>query len=361
MRVVKATSYGPPTSQRRSGRLTTARPAPGLPRAPIRAHPARRSACGAGPRPGSPPHAETLRDLVRHIRAGDLEVDVAKPVEVVVQLRRVGTCEREGRSVGSPRLGKRHDVRRRERISTDLLGDLWPLLDRSGDQLPVPAAQFQATKPRADLLARQVSTQRGQAEAPWRDAEAVLLVQLPQPVEQPDRLLVGEDVRMDFFLGPELGEARDCVAHVALAEQCFELVAEARAGKVADMARRDALAGEPGGVVVHAEAVTVLVADRAKDARWIVDERTVVEDSDAPSLEVLAAVERVDELAERVTFQRDGHRVDREVAAMQVFVDGAGLDRREDGRGGVGLVARGHDVDAPGGAVEDDEIGRAHV
>ena len=112
-------------------------------------------------------------------------------------------------------------------------------------------------------------------------------------------------------------------------------------------ARRD-------GLVVHPEPVAVLVADRAEDPGRVVDERAVVEDPDAPGLEVLAAAERVDEPAEVLAFQGDGHRVDREVAAVEVVVDRARLDAREHRGRVVGLAARGDDVDALVVAVEDD-------
>ena len=161
-----------------------------------------------------------------------------------------------------------------------------------------------------------------------RDAEAVLRVQLAETVEEADGLVVRDDVWMDLLLGAELGQARDRVADVALLEERDQLVAQARAREVADVAGGDALAGEPGGVLVHAEAVAVLVADRAEDARRVVDERAVVEDADAAGLEVGAAAERVDELADCVALERDGHRVDREVAAVEVLVDRAGLDAR---------------------------------
>ena len=120
------------------------------------------------------------------------------------------------------------------------------------------------------------------------------------------------------------------------------------------MARGDALARQADGLLVHPEAVAILVADRAEDPRRVVDERAVVEDPDAPCLEVLAAAEGVDEPAEVLALQGDGHRVDREVAAVQVLVDRARLDRGKDGGSVVGLAARGHDVDALLFAVDHD-------
>ena len=106
--------------------------------------------------------------------------------------------------------------------------------------------------------------------------------------------------------------------------------------------------------LVHAEAVAVLVADRAKDPSRVVDERAVVQDPDSLRLEVGAAPERVDELADRVALQRHRHCVDREVAAVEVLVDRPGLDRREHGGRVVRLAAGRDDVDPSVVAVEDD-------
>ena len=74
------------------------------------------------------------------------------------------------------------------------------------------------------------------------------------------------------------------MADVALLEQRDQLVAQARTQEVADVARRDALASQADGLVVHPEPEPVLVADRAEDPGRVVDERAVVEDPDAPGL-----------------------------------------------------------------------------
>jgi hypothetical protein len=105
-------------------------------------------------------------------------------------------------------------------------------------------------------------------------------------------------VRVHLLLGSELGEARDRVADVALLEERDQLVAQARAREIPHVARRDAPTRELDGVLVHAEAVAVFVPDRAQDSGGVVDERPVVEDADAPGLEVGAALEGIDELAE---------------------------------------------------------------
>ena len=209
-------------------------------------------------------------------------------------------------------------------------------------------------EPRADLLVRKLAGKRLEPEAPGGNREAVFPVQLAEAVEELHGLLVRDDVLMDLLLRAELGQAGDRVADVALFEQRDQLVSEARAGEVADVAGRDALAGEPDGVVVHAEAVAVLVADRAEDPSRVVDERAVVQDPDALRLEVGAAAERVDELADRVAFQRHRHCVDREVAAVEVLVDRPGLDRGEHSGRVVRLAAGRDDVDPSVVAVEDD-------
>ena len=201
-----------------------------------------------------------------------------------MQLRAVGEREREERRIGGARLGERDDVGRRERVLSDLLGDPRTVLDRGGDQLGVAAADLEVVEPRADLVVRKLAGERLEPEAPGRNAEAVLRVQLAETVEEADGLVVRDDVWMDLLLGAELGQPRDRVADVALLEERDQLVAQARTREVADVAGGDAVAGEPGGVLVHAEAVAVLVADRAEDAGRVVDERAVVEDADAAGL-----------------------------------------------------------------------------
>ena len=131
-----------------------------------------------------------------------------------------------------------------------------------------------------------------------------------------------------------------------LPEQLLELVAQARGGKLADQVHLDAGAGEAGRVPVHAEAVAVLVADRAEEPGRVVDEGQRVQDAHDSGLEVRPAAEEVDEVAERVALQRDGHRVDREVAAEEVLAQRGALDPGQRGRTVVELGAgRGH-VDA---------------
>jgi hypothetical protein len=143
------------------------------------------------------------------------------------------------------------------------------------------------------------------------------------------------------------------MAHVALLQQRDQFVPQPCAGEVANVAGSDALTGDPDGIVVHAEAVAVLVADRAEDARGVVDERAVVKDADAPRLEVDAPAERVDELADGGALERDGHRVDREVAAVKIVVDRPGCDGGQNSGRVVRLTARRDDVNALVVTVED--------
>ena len=166
---------------------------------------------------------------------------------------------------------------------------------------------------------------------------------------------------MDGAVGAELGQAEDRVAHVALGEQEDELVAQPRRREVADEAHLDGAARELRGVLVHAEPVPVLVPDRAKDPRRVVDEREVVQDADHAGVEVGPAAERVDEPPEVVALERDRHRVDREVAPEEVLADRRVLDGRERRRRVVELGPRRHDVDAAAVAVEHDRCAELRV
>ena len=105
---------------------------------------------------------------------------------------------------------------------------------------------------------------------------------------------------MDRPVGAELGKPQDRVLDLALLQQRDELVTQPRRGEVADEPHLDRPAREPHRVLVHPEAVAVLVADRAEDPRRVVDEREVVQDADPPRLEVAPPAEGVDEPSEVV-------------------------------------------------------------
>ena len=269
-------------------------------------------------------------------------------------MRRVGEGEREQRRVGVARLGERDDVGRgqesRDRPSA-IFGP-WTIAPSICSM-----SRFRTLSPWSHASISAGGSLRASASNPSRQAgtpRPIPLVQLAQPVEEPYGLLVGDDVRVNLLLRAQLGQPRDRMADVALLEEGHQLVPEARPGEVADVPRGDALAGERDGVLVHAEPVPVLVADRPEDSRRVVDERAVVQDADPPGLEVGAALERVDELAEVLALERDGHRVDREVAAVEVLLDRPRRHRGEHGRCVVRLAAGRHEVEPLVVAVEDD-------
>ena len=101
-----------------------------------------------------------------------------------------------------------------------------------------------------------------------------------QPREQPHRLLVGGEMGMDRAVDADLAEAKNRMVDRPFLEQRDQLVAQPLRREVADESHVNAAPGKPLGVVVHAEAEAVLVADRAKDPRRVVDEREVVEHAD---------------------------------------------------------------------------------
>ena len=158
---------------------------------------------------------------------------------------------------------------------------------------------------------------------------------------------------MDRLVGAELGEPEDRVLDLSLFEQRDELIAEAGRGEVADEPDLDRAARQSHRMLVHPEAVAVLVADRAEDPRRIVDEREVVQDADSLLLEIGAPTERIDEPAVVVALQRKRHRVDREVAPEEVLPDRGVLDRRQRRRRVVELRPGRDDVDALAVAVDD--------
>ena len=70
------------------------------------------------------------------------------------------------------------------------------------------------------------------------------------------------------------------------------------------------------------EVEALLEADGPEDARRILDERQIVQNADRPFLEIPPSAEEVEELAEFALTQPDCERVDREVAAVEVLLDG---------------------------------------
>ena len=78
-----------------------------------------------------------------------------------------------------------------------------------------------------------------------------------------------------------------------------------------------------------AEAVAVLVADRPEDARRVVDEREVVEHADDAGARGRRRPPKGSTRSPEVlALERDGHRVDREVAAEEILADRRLLDAR---------------------------------
>src|SRR6266508_3431003 len=237
-RVEKATSYGPGASHRKVG-ITLARSALARRRAPTRVRPAHRSACGdAAPR-GSPPLAEL--GLGESPRVGEiLEENASEPLEILAQLREVDEGEGEERRVGRVRLGECDDVRRRKRVGAQTLHDQRAERDSGCDPLSVAPPDFQALEPGVDLIGRQLASKRREAEPPGRNPEPVVLVELAEAIEQPDRFLVRREMGMNRLSRAELREAGNRVVHVALLEERHELLAEARAREVADETHLDA-------------------------------------------------------------------------------------------------------------------------
>ena len=137
-------------------------------------------------------------------------------------------------------------------------------------------------------------------------------------------------------------------SHVGLAEEGDQLVAQAHAGEVADKVHVDTALGEGPGLLVHAEAVAVLVAHRPEDARGVLDEAEVVEYPDRTLPKVAQASEEVDHGAEVRSPQGDGHGVDGEIAPEQVLSDRGVLHPGQRGRIVVELGARGGDVHMEG-------------
>jgi hypothetical protein len=88
-------------------------------------------------------------------------------------------------------------------------------------------------------------------------------------------------------------------------------------------------------------------ARRPEGTGGVVVEAAPVQDAQRTALEIAHALRRIhDAIATRPRLrrQRQGERVDREVAAQQVFLEGPGLDLRERPRMRVALAPRGREI-----------------
>ena len=171
------------------------------------------------------------------------------------------------------------------------------------------------------LLARKSSRQGLEPQPPGRDVELVLRIEVAQPREQRGALLVRYEPWMDGCGQPELAQPHDRRRGRTLVEQLDELLPQARRRQSRDQGAVDGCARKRLGVLVHPKAEPALVAHRAEDARRVVDERLVVEDADDSLVEIGLSVIGIDELAVAARLQREGHRVDREVAAEEILLD----------------------------------------
>ena len=143
-----------------------------------------------------------------------------------------------------------------------------------------------------------------------------------------------------------------------LGEQRLQLVAQPRRRELPDQLHLHAGPRETLRVRLHTEAVAVLVAERAEEPRRVVDEREVVEHAEDARLEVAQAAEEVHEPSEVLALQRDGQRVDGEVAPVEILADRRLLDGRQ--RTGVVVELRSRRGDVDAAAVVHDH-GRAEL
>ena len=213
----------------------------------------------------------------------------------------------------------------------------------------VRAADAHALRPGGDLLGVEVAQQPDEAQPPARRLAPrgrCARAQLVGAAHQLARVRVDAQAPVDGRRHAELLDAAQGEVDLLLVEQADELVAQPRRREVADEVHGAAGARQVERVLVHAQTVAALVADGAQDARGVLDEAQVVQHDDAPRVQVLAAAEVVEEVAEGLGLERHRHGVDGEVAAREVAADAGVLDLGQRARVLVGLGARGGHVDA---------------
>ena len=134
-----------------------------------------------------------------------------------------------------------------------------PLEDRG-----VLTADAHALRPRGDLLGVEIAEHPHQAQAPARDLglQAVRRALVVAAAHQVQRGLVGAQATVDGRREAELLHAVEREVHALLVEQCDKLVAQPGRREVADQVHGAAGARQVERVLVHAQPVAVLVADR---------------------------------------------------------------------------------------------------
>ena len=106
------------------------------------------------------------------------------------------------------------------------------------------------------------------------------------------------------------------------------------------------------GMLAQAEIEPLFEPDGAQHPRRVFHEREAVQDPDRPVLDVAQAAEEIEQFPVPLPVQAHGKRIDREVAAVEVFLDRGQLDG---GQGGRRLV-----VFQPGRGDIDLEPARQH-
>src|SRR5919106_2681172 len=295
------------------------------------------------------------------VRAADLELHVAEAREVVPQLLSPLVSERQQRGIRREGVRERDDLGRVQALAAQALGDPGRDGDRADDAVDVSPPHLEPFEPHIGLVRGQLAPEDGQPDPPRGHFDAELLAEGERALEEPSRLLVSPEMRVDRTVGAQLAEPHDAAGRSRILEKRLQLVAEPRRGEVADEPHLDAPAGEPCRVLLQAKPVARLVPDAAEDPRRVVDEREVVEDAEDARLQVGTSAEGIGEPPEVRLLERHGHRVDREVPPEEILAQPGPLDRRERARRVVELGARRDDVDAAAASILDDRRSELRV
>ena len=126
---------------------------------------------------------------------------------------------------------------------------------------------------------------------------------------------------MDRPIDPELTRGQERRHRVGLARQQPELGADPRPGHGSQGALSDRLARQRQRPRLDLEPQPASVPGQPQQPCRVVDEAFVVQHPEQPGVEVLKRLGRGPQPARVAPRQRDGYRVDREVAPAQILVD----------------------------------------
>ena len=143
------------------------------------------------------------------------------------------------------------------------------------------------------------------------------------------------EARVDRAKHAALLEREQGRERVGLAQRESQLGPDARTRDGGEGARAEGLARQRGGALLGLEMKARGISPQAQQPSRVVEEAALVKDAQAPAVEVGEGVLDGSQLALAPAAEREGDRVDGEIAALEVLLDRAASHLRERARRGI--------------------------